>query len=971
MRSRPAVRTVCLAILGSALLLLAVLFFAQYVTQIGRARDQEVASQLTEVYGQVDQKFIALAERNWNLLEDGALVCALAQQDDRAADYLAQLKQRWKFHNWLFIDQDGSCIDMTGKKGYLDLGQDFYLLTQEGRSVIVEGTLDDAGQVLLFAIPTAPGRFQGFDFLAAALLYDAEALHEVLDDVAYAGQSECLLLDRNGRTLVSFQQKIVDTQDLFTMLAIADFEDADQTAVRTAIRTGQRGDCLFTVPKGSFYLHYQPLGLQDWMLVGIVPQEAVGQHVRQVVRQTTRICVVCALLLLIVLAITLIEHDRRAMLRQKGELAYREKLFDILSANVSQVFVVLLPGDHRVEYVSPNAEQVLGWSRERIQADRDLLAQVEFPDRPGLHWDDLDDLPLGTTDQLISTRRHPETGEQLWFDELIYHIKIGKIERFLLIIQDRTQERRDRIDLMTALDVAEAANTAKSAFLSNMSHDIRTPMNVIIGFLPLLERDADDPDRVREYARKIGASSHHLLGLINDVLDMSRIESGKVDLSADAFVLGGLVERIELIIRPQATAKKQTLRIVTRTLLQEQLVGDEPKLSQILVNILTNAVKYTPEGGHIQLTIEQLPQTAPSRVTTRFIVQDDGIGMSKAYQKVLFDPFTREKTGVSSQLQGTGLGMSIVKNLLDLMGGSIDVESAPGAGSTFTVTLDLRVQEESADPGYWQAQHLHRALVVDAAAACSGDVAGILSQSGLPAVCADTLDDAIVQLDAADPPFDLVLLGCRQPDTNGLLAARALRPHFQPERTLLLVAGDWTPVAAQLRAAGVAGSLPKPFFLSSLKEELRHLREGDAPVAAAPTGGLQGLHLLVAEDYPLNAEIIEGTLELFGATCDLCANGAEAVERLLASSPGQYAAILMDMQMPVMNGCAATQAIRASNHPCARTIPIVALSANAFAEDVREALDAGMDDYLTKPIDAALLEQALVAILAQKRQDPT
>ena len=404
-------------------------------------------------------------------------------------------------------------------------------------------------------------------------------------------------------------------------------------------------------------------------------------------------------------------------------------------------------------------------------------------------------------------------------------------------VDDATRVELEQKNLLReALSQANRANEAKSSFLSNMSHDIRTPMNAIIGFTTLLSKDAEEPDKVREYTRKISASSQHLLSLINDVLDMSRIESGKTSLTIAPFSLPELLEELYTILLPQARDKGHTFQFHAKGHPAEQLLGDKLHLNQILINLLSNAIKYTPEGGDISLTVEELAPSAPQYAHMRFTVLDNGIGMSPAFLRTVFDPFSREENSTTSGIQGTGLGMAITKNLVELMGGVIRVDSTQGKGSTFTVELSLARARE------------------------------------IPP--------------AADAP------------------------------------------------QGHPGRRP-------------------------PAGTLKGLFFLVAEDNELNAEILAEMLDMEGAKCEIVPNGQAAVERFGAAPPDKYDMILMDVQMPVMDGYEATRRIRACGHPRAREIPIVAMTANAFAEDVRHALDAGMNGHLSKPIDMDAVRELL------------
>ena len=518
-----------------------------------------------------------------------------------------------------------------------------------------------------------------------------------------------------------------------------------------------------------------------------------------------------------------------------------------------------------------------------------------------------------------------------------------------------------------AFQIAEDANRAKSAFLSSMSHDIRTPMNAIVGFASLLDRDADNPDRVREYTQKITASSQHLLGLINDILDISKIEAGKTTLNLSEESIVDLIEGIDGIIRPQMKAKGHTFEVYSRDLKHEHAVMDKLRLNQILLNLLSNAVKYTPEGGHVTLTVQELPQYAKQLAHYRFTVADNGYGMSEEYQRNLFQPFTREEDSVTSKIQGTGLGMAITKNLVDLMGGIISVKSEKGRGSTFTVELNLHISEQAIDLDFWKKNGITRILAVDDEEAVCRNIQLTMAGAGVTVDCA--LDgrsavDMVFRAEGECRPYDVVLLDWKMPAMDGIEAARCIRQAAPQNRPILILTSYDRPEDGE--DMDVDAFLAKPFFLTSFRQKvdavLNHEPEQE-PEEAGAASVLEGMHILAAEDNEINAEILSELLDMVGASCEICENGQAAVEAFERSAPGQYQLILMDIQMPVMDGYEAARAIRRLAHPLAGTIPIIAMTANAFAEDVQDALEAGMDAHVAKPVDMTMLEQTVKEVM--------
>lgn len=535
-----------------------------------------------------------------------------------------------------------------------------------------------------------------------------------------------------------------------------------------------------------------------------------------------------------------------------------------------------------------------------------------------------------------------------------------------------TMLARSKESAEQAFQIAEEANRAKSSFLSNMSHDIRTPMNAIVGFATLLARDAENPDKVREYTQKITSSGQHLLGLINDILDISKIEAGKTTLNLSDESMVELIENIDSIIRPQMKAKGHNFEVYSIDLKHEHVVMDKLRLNQILLNLLSNAVKYTPDGGHITLTLQELPQHTRQLASYRFTVADNGYGMSEEYQNTLFQAFTREEDSVTNKIQGTGLGMAITKNLLDLMGGTIEVKSKKGEGSTFIVELNLQINEEAIDQDFWKNYGITRLLAVDDEEVVCQNIQLNMEGTGVKVDYVLNGRDAVERVKRADEeeqPYDIVLLDWKMPGIDGVETARCIREAVIKNTPLLVLTSyDWPEVEEEARTAGVDAFLPKPFFITSFRQKVDGILNQEAPsVAAAEAAAeqsiFQGMHILVAEDNEINAEILSELLHIVGATCEIFENGKLAVETFKQAAPEQYQLILMDVQMPVMNGYEATKAIRAMEHPLAKTIPIIAMTANAFAEDVRDALAAGMNAHVAKPVDMAVLEQTVKEVL--------
>ncbi len=532
------------------------------------------------------------------------------------------------------------------------------------------------------------------------------------------------------------------------------------------------------------------------------------------------------------------------------------------------------------------------------------------------------------------------------------------------IRREREKEREiHNHQLAEALQAAQIASNSKTTFLSNMSHDIRTPMNAVLGFTTLLAKDADNAEKVREYTKKITASGQHLLSLINDILDVSKIESGKVVLTIEEFTLNDLVSSVDAIIRPMAKARDQKFHVEVTGIQHEYLLGDETRINQILINLLSNAVKYTPEGGNIWFRIIGLKQRSSQYEHIRIEVEDDGYGMTPEYLKTIFDAFTRAENSTTNKVQGTGLGMAITKNIVELMGGTIDVSSEVNQGSIFKVELEFRIPEGHANKRFWQERGISQILAVDSDLENCENIKTLMKEVDVLVDMASCTGEAVQLIKDRDvQQYHMILLDWNMPDLDGLEAIKGMREILPNTVPILFLSDHGSEGMGEALKLKNTGILEKPFFVSACKEilsEMQDKSERNNTLEDGEEENLEGLHFLAAEDNMINAEILKEILAMEGAECVIVENGQLAVERFKSAKAGEFDAILMDVQMPVMNGYEATRAIRALEHKDAGQIPIIAMTANAFAEDQKAALDAGMNVHLPKPIDVELLKKVI------------
>lgn len=530
--------------------------------------------------------------------------------------------------------------------------------------------------------------------------------------------------------------------------------------------------------------------------------------------------------------------------------------------------------------------------------------------------------------------------------------------------------RQNLKQLAEAKIAAEDANKAKSDFLSNMSHDIRTPMNAIVGMTAIATANMDNKEQVASCLKKISLSSRHLLGLINNVLDMSKIESGKMTLYMEELSLSEVVESISTIIQPQIKIKKQHFDIYVHDIISEKVYCDSVRLNQVLLNLLSNAYKFTPEEGKIELSLYQEASPLGEKYArTHIIVKDNGIGMSKEYQQKIFESFSREDSARVHKTEGTGLGMSITKYIIDSMHGTIGVESAPGEGTTFHVTVDLEIAfQEEIDmilPDWKMLVVDDDQLLCDTTVASLGSI-GVKAESTLDGESAIKM---AVDANNSGKGYDIILLDWKLPGIDGIETARRLNQKLGKNIPILLISAyDWSEIEDEARAAGISGFISKPLFKSTLFYGLRQFMDTAEGAAEKEKANekvqdrLEGKRILVAEDNDLNWEIAELLLTSAGLLVEHAENGQVCVDKLLANKPDYYDAILMDIRMPVMNGFEATKVIRNLNGEV-RNIPIIAMTADAFSEDIQKCLACDMNAHIAKPIDIDVVKATLAKFI--------
>ena len=798
----------------------------------------ESTAHLTEIFHQANQQLYKLVSVNWSRMRMWAPYIEKTQSDEEIVAYVNQAREESNFTNFYFISRDGKYITLSEDRGYLDLREQLPTLILDDQPIVVNSVVPDKPEIMVFAIPTERGSFRGFDYEAIAITYNNSDMVEALKISAFNGQASTYAVLPDGRIAVDNSSEAMDSvHNLFVLLEESKSLTDDQiTALQQDFLSGNSGSLLFKINGVSNYLVYESANFQNWTVVGIVPADVVNSSMNEL--QTTTITVVSAITIaMAVMLLLLVIIQNRQKLKQKDNaLLARDELFSKLSVNVDDVFLMVDAKDLRVEYVSPNIEKLVGISEQQVFDDIHEIEHLLRTDESEHILDQLSDILPG--EQRLWDREyiHQITGEELWFRVAAFCTDIQGEAKYILDLSDRTKDKKINQKLADAVHTAENANRAKTIFLNNISHDIRTPMNAIIGFTNIARKYNPKPE-VENCLQKIRESSEHLLTLINDVLDISRIESGKIKFAPIGVDIVEVADTVLSIMYGFLSNRNITFHTHLAIPETRYVLADAVRIREVLVNILGNAVKFTGDGGSITFTSDYLPGADDRHMIVRYRVTDTGVGMTKEFVKHIFDEFSQEESSARTHYKGSGLGMAISKRYVDLMGGNISVESEKGKGSTFTVELPLELTE-----------------------------------------------------------------------------ADKVQKQASP--------GDSTDLA--------------------------------------------GVKILMAEDNDLNAEIAMVQLEELGIHITRASDGKEALKIFASNQPGTFDIIFMDIMMPKMNGYEATKAIRAlQNRPDARTIPIIAMTANAFAEDVQASLDAGMNDHLSKPI---VMEEVIKTIARNIRQ---
>ena len=885
--------------------------------------------------------------------------------DQFVSDMVSAWKENLGFKEFYFISRNGELMSIDGKYKRFDLSSSLVDLMINGRDIMTDVSMPGSDGLTLYAIKCRKHKYRSFNYEAIAVTFSNDNILDLLSISAFDSKSDNYVINGEGRIIFN-GSSFRNTENRFYNVVnyLENNSDLTNQKLLSLEKSWTEGSMITLSTKIEsvpYYLVSVPLEQSGWILVGMVDAGVVNKNINQLQNLTMGLGFSVSALLLVILFSIVVTSYIKTKKRQQDEIMFRDSLFSDLSQNVNDVFVILEEKTDEVVYVTPNIDSVLGVKEEDVKKD---IASIDGINGDRLIASNL--MELNKKDKISWTQEYlnNDSGETRYLEITAYHTEFGSLKRIVIVISDRSEERKLQNALSSSLEIAKNANAAKSNFLANMSHDIRTPMNAIVGYSTLLMKDADDKNKVIEIGKKITYSSQHLLSLINDVLDMSKIESGRTSLNSDKVDVSEVINNISEIVQVQTKSKKQSFEIKTKGNIPPYIYADKLRLTQILLNLLSNAVKYTEKNGTISLVVEGYGNNGQT-CHLRFIVSDNGQGMSSEFIEKIFEPFSRETNSMTNKIQGTGLGMSITKSIIDLMGGTIDIQSELGKGSVFTVDLIFSVPLDENDDNFFADHEITRVLVGDDEIDVTENIQSILSDAGLEC------DAAIGGLESVDKAtrayednnsYDVIILDWKMPDMDGVECVRRIRKEIGKDVPIFVLSSyDVSEIEDEAKKAGVDLFLPKPFFLSNFQRVLDtyYQNKANTEEEGNNSNDFSGVKILVAEDNEINAEIITELLDSIGIKCVIAEDGLEALRVFTEESPDEFDMIFMDIQMPIMDGYESARRIRASNNTRAKSIPIIAMTANAFEDDVKASMASGMNAHISKPIDFERLKSII------------
>jgi len=990
-----------------------------------RATDDAVHSvsllYLDELAGRREQVVAHNLENNINNLQ--VAVGLMDKNDLSDAEHLqayqSRIKQLYGLEKFAFVDTEGQIFTSNGMLEGTN-GLRFDLKNMSGPEIVLREYED--GKKVEIAMPLNDLQFMDHKLVVCFMEMDVDRMLQGVSLQSDANNTTfCNLYTGNGEPLTDVVLGGLASEDnLLDALQHADFANGySREKMLEDFADSKEGVASFTYNGIQETMYYKPVERTNWMLTYLIRESLISEQISSIsggiITRSILQTLLTAIVLLGMFGILFVQTRRSAqlaveketaetasrirqqeleqrlelqqeLLEKEKQRAEQDQMITAMASDYRSVYYVDLDSDHGVCYrAAPGTDN-------GIQEKQEFCFSKEFTDyamnfvaeeyRDGfLRFIEPDRIRESLEKEVIITYRYlvhrngKEYYEMLRMagvrqaddrdDGAIHAVGVG----FTIIDREMRETMAKNQALSDALTAAKEASKAKTAFLSSMSHEIRTPMNAIIGLDNIALHDPGLSDQTRDHLEKIGSSAQHLLNLINDILDMSRIESGRMTLRNEEFSLQKLLEQINTMLSSQCQDKGLSYNCRVLGEVADQYIGDDMKLRQVLINILSNAVKFTPEGGSVEMTVEQTVKF-DNKATLRFAISDTGIGMDREFLPKIFEAFSQEDSSSTNRFGSSGLGLAITKNIVEMMNGTIEVESEKGVGSTFTVTVTLMEAESSlSEAGEELQPHEMTVLVVDDDPVACEHARLVLEKVGIAAETVMSGEEAIeiVRLrHARREPFNLILVDWKMPGLDGVETTRQIRSIIGNESAIIiLTAYKWDDIQEEAVKAGVDSFISKPLFASNVMDEFRSAmkRKTVGEHKQAGGAGLEGCRVLLAEDMPINAEIITMVLSMRDIETDLAENGKIAVEKYTSHPEGWYDAVLMDMRMPEMDGLTATGLIRDSGRADAKKIPIIALTANAFDEDVQRSLQAGLNAHLSKPVDPDVLFETLESLI--------
>ena len=1014
-------------VIGS-LLIAAILILGTYWSGQKAQQDTEKAVSsvsklyLDELAGRREQVVSSALKRNIGNMQTAVSLLTNEDLSDTAhlQAYQQRMKQLYTLEKFAFVDTDGLIYTANGTMNDIDkYSFDYNNIDTPEISVRDDGS---GSKSVIIAVPVERLPLDGKTLTVCFMEID---MNTMLEGVSLQSDNNnttfCNIYTKNGTALTDMVLGGLASEDnLLKAMEHADYDgDVKADDLRSDFETGKGGVVSFTYNGVKETLSYTPIDGTDWMLTYLIRESVVSENISSVsegiIARSLVQTFLAALVILVMFTFIFLQSKKNAKLaieketsvvkqeeleqrlQLQNELLEQEKLrarqdhmITALASDYRSVYHVDLDRNDAVCYrADPDDHEQTGEGihfpfYERFKWYADNSVDEKF--REGfLKFIEPDHIRDALSESLIIAYRYlvHRNGYDYYEmirmagvrhaadrdDHIVHAIGLGLTNVDAEVRESMAKNQA----LVEALAAAEEANKAKTAFLSNMSHEIRTPMNAIIGLDSLALRNESLDAETREYLEKIGGSARHLLGLINDILDMSRIESGKMILRREEFSFRSMLEQINTMVMTQCGDKGLKYECKVIGGVSDFYIGDDMKLKQILINILSNAIKFTEVPGEISLTVERAA-VFEDQTTIRFVIKDTGIGMDKDFLPKVYDAFTQEDSGRNNKYGSTGLGMAITKNIVELMNGTISVDSEKGVGTTFTVAVTLKNSEHIGDEDFFIDTKDMRVLVVDDEEIDAEHARIVLDEAGIMADTCQSGKEALHMLEInhiKQQPYNLVLLDWKMPEMDGIEVAKEIRKLYSSETTIIILTSfNWDEIMDDALHIGVDSFLAKPLFASNVVGEFERIaRKNNMTLFhEKQRAELAGKRILLAEDMFINAEIMKKLLEIKDAKIYHAENGRIAVDMFSQSEPGYYDAVLMDVRMPEMDGLEAAKTIRALDRDDAKTVPIIAMTANAFDEDVQRSLQVGMNAHLSKPVEPERLYQTLGELIWEADQ---